>query len=76
MWCDSVVQQIEVKRRRVVHLCERCKIPLFRSALLDAWWCPRCDRWAESTCGDAACDACAARPARPSMMFRRNEGRA
>jgi len=68
----AVVQQTAVKSR-INHRCDRCKTPLFCSDPLDAWWCPRCDRWAESTCGDAACSACAARPLRPSMMLRQHE---
>lgn len=58
-------------RRRSIHLCDRCKARLFYTKAIDAWWCSRCDRWAESTCGDPGCRACAARPARPSMLLRR-----
>jgi hypothetical protein len=58
-------------KRRIVHACDRCNTYLFRCATLDAWWCARCDRWAEGTCGDPACFACVARPERPSIMLRR-----
>jgi hypothetical protein len=67
----SPVVQLPAVKRRISHRCDRCKTPLFRYSSLDAWWCSRCDSWAESTCGDAACGVCADRPARPSMMLRR-----
>jgi hypothetical protein len=67
----SPVVQVTAVKRRISHRCDRCKTPLFRYSSLDAWWCSRCDSWAESTCGDAACVVCADRPARPSMMLRR-----
>jgi hypothetical protein len=63
------VVQLTAVKRRVIHRCDRCKTPLFRYSALDAWWCSRCDTWAESTCGDASCAVCADRPARPSMIL-------
>ena len=57
-------------KRRIIHHCDGCKTALLRCDELDAWWCPRCDAWAESTCGDPGCAECAARPERPSMMLR------
>jgi hypothetical protein len=65
--------QLTAVKRRIIHRCDRCKTPLLRNSRLDAWWCSRCDSWAESTCGDAGCRVCADRPARPSMLFRREE---
>lgn len=49
-------------------LCERCRraLLIYKKAR-DAWWCPRCDRWAEDVCGDEACEPCRDRPATPSQ---------
>ena len=32
----------------------------------DAEFCPRCDRWLDTRCGDAGCEFCGNRPKRPS----------
>ena len=33
----------------------------------DAEFCPRCDRWLDTRCGDAGCEFCGNRPKHPSM---------
>lgn len=34
----------------------------------DAYFCKTCDRWLEKNCGDKACEFCASRPDKPSLM--------
>jgi hypothetical protein len=54
---------------RRIHLCTRCKTRLLRDGSFDAYYCPRCDRWAEDTCGDPECEFCSGRPLRPSQRL-------
>lgn len=46
--------------------CLHCHGLLIRNGKYDAYWCPRCDRWAEATCGEESCEFCRDRPTRPS----------
>lgn len=54
--------------RMKLFLCERCRraLLIYKKAR-DAYWCPRCDRWAEDVCGAEDCPLCDGRPAKPSQ---------
>lgn len=58
-------------KRKKTHNCPFCRTVLFYNTTFDAWWCPRCDKWAEDKCGDDKCDFCSDRPDHPSQVQRR-----
>ena len=45
---------------------ERCLGELLYCDIHDAYFCPNCDEWIESSCGDPECEHCPTRAARPS----------
>jgi hypothetical protein len=46
--------------------CERCDLDLLYCDVHDAYFCPTCDWWTDSVCGDPECTHCAGRAVRPS----------
>jgi hypothetical protein len=46
--------------------CERCVADLLYCDVHDAYFCPICDRWIESACGDPDCTYCVGRAPTPS----------
>lgn len=53
--------------RRVATVCERCISDLLYCDVHDADFCPVCDEWVSSGCGDPECVYCPGRAARPSQ---------
>ena len=49
--------------------CLRCGEKQWYSRRYDAFFCPRCDAWAEEACEDSHCEYCAGRPERPSLAL-------
>lgn len=47
-------------------VCEVCDTILFRNDKHDAYYCPKCDEWAEGNCGEPNCEYCVGRPNKPS----------
>lgn len=45
--------------------CPACATPTVYYERYDAVFCPQCNRWLESQCGDASCGYCRQRPGRP-----------
>lgn len=52
---------------REVFVCKECGEELLFNATYDAYYCAKCDEWAEPQCGDDCCDYCRNRPERPSL---------
>jgi hypothetical protein len=45
--------------------CPACAARIVYHDKYDAAFCPQCNQWLESRCGDARCAYCARRPERP-----------
>ncbi|MCQ6282567.1 hypothetical protein [Bacillus sp. EB600] len=45
--------------------CSICKFTLVYYEDFDAYFCPNCNYWTESNCGDPRCDYCSNRPEKP-----------
>ncbi|NHM34038.1 hypothetical protein [Neobacillus terrae] len=45
--------------------CSVCKFHLVYYEDFDAYFCPNCNYWTESNCGDLDCDYCSNRPEKP-----------
>lgn len=45
--------------------CSICKFNLVYYEYFDAYFCPNCNSWTESKCGDTDCDYCPNRPEKP-----------
>jgi hypothetical protein len=45
--------------------CDSCGSRRICHEDYDAYFCPSCDAWLESTCSDKACSYCSQRPDRP-----------
>jgi len=56
------------RKRLGVARCHKCIEALNYAAEFDAYFCATCDEWDEKQCGDARCEFCAKRPARPSAV--------
>lgn len=52
-------------RKRMPYRCGKCRRKTKRNDKHDAYYCGPCNRWTEKTCGDAGCDSCHNRPAKP-----------
>lgn len=49
------------------YLCESCNGVLNLNPMYDAYFCPKCDTWAEKKCTDENCYFCVGRPDKPSQ---------
>lgn len=47
--------------------CSTCSSFLRYQERFDAVYCPACDEWQETKCGDPRCRFCSERPRRPSL---------
>ncbi|AMO33817.1 hypothetical protein J2D69_10340 [Lysinibacillus sphaericus] len=45
--------------------CSKCKCNLLYYDDFDAYFCPKCNSWTESTCSDPTCKYCSSRPETP-----------
>lgn len=45
--------------------CTTCEVNLVYYDDFDAWFCPKCNDWIESTCSDPNCKYCPNRPVTP-----------
>lgn len=46
--------------------CKKCGTKLEHSQEHDAFYCPKCNEWAEKRCWDPDCEFCRGRPEKPS----------
>lgn len=47
------------------YFCEKCGTKLKRNEKYDAYYCKKCNEWAEGQCSDPDCFYCVGRPDKP-----------
>lgn len=52
--------------------CRFCKAQRCYSERFDAYFCPYCNRWLESRCGDPNCEFCKDRPYFPNELWQKS----
>ena len=52
-------------KRSVCMRCEKCDATPRYNEKYDSYYCPQCNEWIESKCGDESCEFCKDRPERP-----------
>lgn len=57
-------------RRAPPSLCVECSTECIRDEIYDAYFCPKCEAWRETQCGDPTCEFCVGRPDKPLSKAR------
>lgn len=66
-----VINDIEIDGWIDDEACEFCKRKRCYSEHYDAYFCPYCNRWLESRCGDPNCGFCKNRPHFPNKLWKK-----